>query len=147
MKPELNGWRHGVCGQHYHIQRLKAENGSWIDLRPFDAQMFVLTIRDALVIVTRHEKILRGIVRLQDAAGSSARRIKGIEYCISACDGKRVVTEDFEHEFKRPVMIRQPDVMGWHLAPIQGPLFTTRRLDEILETRCFGSITGAQFCC
>jgi hypothetical protein len=141
-----NGWRNGVCGQHYHVQRLKS-GGAWLDLRKFDAQMFVLDPSNGIIVVTRNEKILGGLVRLQDAAGSSARRIEAIEYCISACDGRKVITEDFLHDFKRPVVLRQPDLAPWHLAPIQGKLFTLRPLNDILTARSFGQMNGAQFCC
>ncbi len=142
-----DGWRHGVCSQHYHVQRLQSENGEWLDLRHYDAQMFVLNARDALIIVTRHERILQGLVPMQNAVGSSVRKIHGVDYCISACDGKRIVTQDFFHEFKQTVLLRQSDVLPWQLRPLQGMLFTLRPLNDILDVQTFGAINGAQFCC
>ncbi len=140
--------RHGVCSQHYHVQRLKTENGTVIDLRKFDAQMFPMDKNHAFMVATRHERILSGLILLSVVAGSSARMIKSIEYCISACDGERVVTQDFFHEFKRSVLLRQPEGLeSWRLAPTQGPLFTLRPLNDILRVKSFGKINGAQFCC
>ncbi len=139
--------RHGVCSQHYHVQRVQ-QNGGWLDLQRYDAQLFVLGQRSAMIAVTRHERILNGLVRLQDASGWPALRIGAIEYCISACDGKRVVTQDFLHKFKRGVMLRQMDGgEPWRLQTIQGLLFTLRPLNDILKVSSFGNISGAQFCC
>ncbi len=139
--------RNGLCSQHYYIQRFQEEAGGWLDLRKFDAQMVPLNARDALLMVTRHEKVLAGIVPMQNALGASSRRIRAVEYFISACDGSRIVTQDFLHKFKIPVQLRQPDPLAWRLRAIQGLLFTLRPLDDILDVRTFGAIQGAQFCC
>ncbi len=141
--------RHGVCSQRYHVQRLKDQSGEWLDLQHYDAQMVALNIREALVIVTRHEKVLGGLVPMQNIVGCSVRKIRGIEYCISACDGRRVITQDFFHEFKRtPAQLRNVDLSPWQLfAADGGTLFTLRPLDDLLEVKSFGAVNGAQFCC
>ena len=144
--PVTTGWRHGLCSQHYYIQRFQEESGGWLDLRRFDAQLVPLNARDALLTVTRHEKILSGIVPMQNVIGGVSRRIRAVEYCISACDGSRIVTQDFLHKFKIPVKLEQPDSV-WRLSPVHGLLFTLRPLNDILDVRSFGAVQGAQFCC
>jgi hypothetical protein len=143
-----NGWRHGFCSQHYHLQRAQTTSGDWLDFRKVDAQFFPMDRESALVFVTRHEQILKGIVSLKETTGSRVRLIKEIEYCISACDGRRVVTQDFHHPFKRPVELRQVGFLPWRMVPFAGGnLFTLRPLNDILQVNSFRKVNGAQFCC
>lgn len=158
MKTTSNGFREGFCAQHYHVQRFKVSGGSWLDLLKLDAQFFPDGRDRALVLVTRHDKVLDGIAKLRAIAGRSPVHVEAIEYCISACDGRRVVTQDFIHDFKRPALLYQEPAgtrkrtggafsEPWWLYHPAGPLFTTRPLNDILQSRSFGRIAGAQFCC
>lgn len=143
-----NGWRHGFCSQHYHVQRLQCTAGEWIDFRKLDAQLFPSDRYSALLMVTRNERILAGIVPIREVTDAAVRIVKAIEYCISACDGRRVVTQDFVHTFKNAVGLRQPDrLLPWTITPATGNLFTLRPLNDILQVSSFKKVNGAQFCC
>ncbi len=152
-----SNWRNGVCAQHYHVNRIKLKNGHWLDLRKLDAQLFPVGFESSIIVATRPEQIMSGPVSLPNAAGLTGFTgkdqwlVAGIEYCVSACTGKQVVTEDFYHPFKNAPALEQ-DRPGesapvWWLYAKSGKLFTTRPLRDMLKVDGFGKMVGAQFCC
>lgn len=142
MKNPIDAWRRNVCGQHYYISRLKTRAG-WQDLRGIDAMFYPVTRKRAVVTMFK-QTILDGY---PEPGALNWEKIQAIEYVVSACAGKKVVTEDFRHPFKQPPLLTHEGDGIWHLETQIGNLFTTRLLNTMLSVNVFGSQIGAQFCC
>lgn len=138
--------RPGFCAQHYHLIKL-----DWIspgtgrlsatDFSKVDAQFFVVDRHSGQIIVTRHDRLRDGVISQKRLVGLDPVQLAAITYTITACVGRRVVSEDFIHKFAKTIWLR-----AWMIECPKYPLWTWRPLNDLLGCdRCFGAVNGAQF--
>lgn len=150
MKPKTqtrtSSHRAGQCAQHYHLIRLDWISPLTLKVRSanfegLNAQFFVADARTAQVMVTMHEGIKLGTFPQKRVGIPNGVRLAAIAYSITACSqGRTLESEKFIHRFKAPVFLSE-----WRIRVVSGKLWTWRRLSDLLDSKRFGNVEGAQF--